>query len=424
MTFSEFAHGCVVLTPRHQHAIDTMSSPTNSRKRKADVLEAADASEPKSGVAVSSSHLPASCLAAVLNFLPYSDVRRCMLAGKIMAVEAASQVETLNFTKPSQLVGPAARRFANVSELNILCLVSPDGPGIQQALSETTATRATPFMTIFPKLKSALFGGVFCHRDRMIPFSYDMHYCRRPRDYNAVFRVLVESLCGAFQAQMLSADLDIKGLQLMRQLECKITRNLNEEDSGTHCRFCRSIIASFPSRSVMSCISINSFCPSTVSCLDAFLKRSDGTHALNSDEGKEMLVQLLNMHIGTYQMSLNEHPDFSRRLMKEGATFLQAHKFHLVHYLSPKSISRLKGIIQAVSSDAVRSIPSTFFSRGLFRYPERKSIVLQDTMDTLIDLGFNLSPNDFVIVDMHTEPALADFKAMLQRQQVEEAGGE
>ena len=45
-------------------------------------------------------------------------------------------------------------------------------------------------------------------------------------------------------------------------------------------------------------------------------------------------------------------------------------------------------------------------------------------MDTLIDLGFNLSPNDFVIVDMHTEPALADFKAMLQRQQVEEAGGE
>ena len=139
---------------------------TEAEEKKAAVVRAAaaGASEPKPGVVVSSSLLPETCLAAVLNFLPYSDVRRCMSAGKTMAVEAASQVETLNIMNPSELVGPAARRFANASELNILCLVSTalnnNQTDLVETLSMTTAARTTPFMTIFPKLKSAFVGGV------------------------------------------------------------------------------------------------------------------------------------------------------------------------------------------------------------------------------------------------------------------------
>ena len=110
-----------------------MSSPAVSRKRKADALEA-DGEETsdlpdgtgkrKSAPDESPAHLPATCLAAVLNFMWYTDVRRCMLAGKMMAVEAARHVETLNITKASELVVPAARRFGSASEVNVLCLVS------------------------------------------------------------------------------------------------------------------------------------------------------------------------------------------------------------------------------------------------------------------------------------------------------------
>ena len=48
-----------------------------SRKRKADEISDEEPDLP---------HLPASCLGAILNFLPYSDVRKCMLAGSAMAI--------------------------------------------------------------------------------------------------------------------------------------------------------------------------------------------------------------------------------------------------------------------------------------------------------------------------------------------------
>ena len=110
--------------------MSTPTSTSSSRKRKADVddelvsgrkLKIAKPSPSSSPAA----HLPASCLALILNFLEYGDVRRCLLAGKIMAVDAARHVEVLNIMNALELVPSAARRFANVSEINILSLVTP-----------------------------------------------------------------------------------------------------------------------------------------------------------------------------------------------------------------------------------------------------------------------------------------------------------
>ena len=103
------------------------TSHANPRKRKADALVSTsddDDAEGKSAPAPSPPHLPAPCLAAVLNFMEYGNVRRCLLAGKAMAVDAARHVETLNVMRTSELVPSAARRFVNVSEVNILSLVT------------------------------------------------------------------------------------------------------------------------------------------------------------------------------------------------------------------------------------------------------------------------------------------------------------
>ena len=118
--------------------------------------------------------LPSSCLAALLDFLPFQDVRQCLLAGKVIAVGAAREVETLNIMKASEMVAPAVRRFPNVSELNILSILprrplfdddNDDDEPVLNLLSANAIRRAVPFMVQFSKLR-----GVFLRRgSRLLP---------------------------------------------------------------------------------------------------------------------------------------------------------------------------------------------------------------------------------------------------------------
>ena len=107
-------------------------------------------------------HLPSSCLGALLNYLPFQDVRQCLLAGKVMAVDAAHEVETLNITKASEMVGPVVRRFPNVSELNFLSILSRRcnyRDGLDLVLNANAIKRVVPFMVQFPKLRGVVLGG-------------------------------------------------------------------------------------------------------------------------------------------------------------------------------------------------------------------------------------------------------------------------
>lgn len=65
-------------------------------------------------------------------------------------------------TKVWELVPSAARRFANVSEVNVLSLVAPldDDEDSPVTLSVGTATRSVSFLASFPKLERAYLGGM------------------------------------------------------------------------------------------------------------------------------------------------------------------------------------------------------------------------------------------------------------------------
>ena len=212
-----------------------MSSPV-SKKRKADALEAdgnndnehntqsSPAPDPKSPATDSPNHLPAPCLAAVLNFLWYTDVRQCMLAGKIMAVEAARHVETLSITKASELVVPAARRFANVSEVNILCLFSGQTEEEQSKSLLVAATRIAPFLAAIPSLKKAYIGNLIVGPSEMTwrqrfeidVFSDNSLICPMP----PMFKTLIEILCGGFESRILKQNLKLCGILESDQLLC------------------------------------------------------------------------------------------------------------------------------------------------------------------------------------------------------------
>ena len=204
----------------------SMSSP-KQRKRKADALESGEDDDGKSPAAAPASdspaHLPAPCLAAILNFLWYTDVRRCMLAGKIMAVEAARHVETLNITRSSELVVPAARRFTNVSEVNILCLVSEHDDQDYHILSRDAAIQTFPFIVSFPHLARVFIGGHYCDNGVWDKFDYRLEGeggleglpgCRKPSDHEAIFRSLVQSLVGGFQSKSLKKTFSLRVLSI------------------------------------------------------------------------------------------------------------------------------------------------------------------------------------------------------------------
>ena len=225
------------------------TSTTSSRKRKADALESADDGESSSGRKLkvgtttkpsAAAHLPASCLAAILNFMEYAEVRRVLLAGKIMAVDAARHVETLNIMNASELVPSAAGRFANVTDVHILSLED----GNEDILSADTAARSVPFLMTFPKLTHAFIGGIW--RDPELEqwkkFPYTEHNCIEPKDHLSVFRGLVDYLSGAFRSRSLSPSLHLKGIVEEDQMECRG----DEDKDGHRCRHCWNIVSSFP----------------------------------------------------------------------------------------------------------------------------------------------------------------------------------
>lgn len=168
--------------------------------------------------------LPADVLALVLNFLVYEDVRTCLLAGKIMAVDAARVLSTLNITQSSQLNVRATRdRFPGVTEVNIFCLdeeihvpiegAEPPQPNYEgYEMNVDTVAGVVPFLGSFPKLGRAHVGGT----SRGDPYSRDNAYHvdvdYLQDDHRELMRGLVLGFCGAFQVGVLPQNLKLSGL--------------------------------------------------------------------------------------------------------------------------------------------------------------------------------------------------------------------
>ena len=216
-----------------------------SRKRKARELEPSD-DETEDEERERSEYipsLPATCLASVLNFMLYSDVRKCMLVGKIMPNEVAKHVEALTIDTEAGMDVPAARRFPNVKKVNIACLLKckvldKHGYAGRYNLSPLVAPKVVPFLSIFPRLEKCFIGGIAQNTF----FFYHPSACDEPSDNKGVFQSMVEALCAAYSTRVIPADLDIRGLfEWHDHWGCELR---DAEDRP--CRLCRSICRHFP----------------------------------------------------------------------------------------------------------------------------------------------------------------------------------
>ena len=409
-----------------------MSSPA-SRKRKADViLEAGDDNDnnddnknktnnksSKSAATAataddSPTHLPAPCLAAVLNFMWYADVRQCMLAGKMMAVEAARHVETLNITKASELVVPAARRFTNVSEVNVMCLLDDE----YGAICTKSATQAIPFLSSFPNLLYISFGGMYIEetgRNNVVwrCYDYDVENCPRPEDHQVIFRSLIEHLCGAFRSKSLRSDLEKIGLVVDYQLDCSLLGE--REDSERPCRCCRNIVSSFPFEPIFdSFSSTHALCLPKAELLKMMLGRNEGIAALRSDAGRRALIELFEHILPQNFLYLDNNrfeKEFAKKLKNLGAKSRNKSGFYFYRSIDETDRDFNEVIALAKSSmtlrNAIEDIPR---SKLLLLWPFKPSteergrtMYSRQTFDTLVQAGLNLSAKDYILVDVKKE---------------------
>ena len=409
---------------------------SNSRKRKADVDDSLSSgrklklTKPSPSSSSPAAHLPASCLAAILNFMEYAEVRRCLLAGKIMAVDAARHVEVLSIMNASELVPSAARRFANVTEINILSLIASteadDEDQDGDILSADTATRSVPFLMTFPKLKLAFLGGLLWDGLGWSKKRYEEVICDEPKDHLAIFRGLVDHLCGAFRSRSLSLSLHIEGIVETHQLAC----HEDKRKDGHRCRRCWNVITSFPPDWVLNNIpdhygyyspARGGFCLSYSECIEALATRHDYSSLIQSRAAIECFLKMVEMLLGfdyVYPDVDAEKTHFIERVMSQGGrvgkTERQHQFFVRIHYISVKYMDYLKKFGAFIGPSVIGSIPksellSAVSPLGKVTKAGKKCILARVTFDGLVQLGFDLASKDHVLFDTLNEDALRDY---------------
>jgi len=205
---------------------------TSSRKRKADELsdEETDETPP---------HLPAPVWGRVLDFVPYAEVRSALLVAKLIAVEAVQYVQALNIMRGCEMYIPAARRFANVEEVNILCLLERTGEEDEDgddmfSVSLDVSNRTVPFLGCFAKLARAFIGGL---NSDGYSVTHDYHSVEHD---DHVFRRLLSAYIGAIKTGSLSEKMTLVGMDvtLLRRSSCGV--------SSSNCQWCKDILSCFP----------------------------------------------------------------------------------------------------------------------------------------------------------------------------------
>lgn len=368
-----------------------------------------------------------------------------------MAVDAAHEVETLNIVRASEMVAPAVRRFPNVSELNIVsilsrhCIIDDDGGNDDEVMLHADATRrAVPFMVQFPKLRRVFLGGLDEGDGDLVTYSNDPGTAITPHDHQIVFRGLIENLCGAFEARLLNSNLELGGLENLKdQLGCSRIADEGEIVNGL-CRCCRGIIASFPIKFVANILrwgpAYGGFCVPILARLDFFTnKRRDGKAFLRTDDGKDLIAEITNLMIrqnmGLIVPSSHVLFDYSRndpgvdafikKMNGLGAETVVPNGDVWVEFMVQRSIRRLKQSIAGIFDCSIDNIPRHLFGSRVprvlrychrnYRGDNKKKIVVRQTFEGLVSCGFPLNPQDYILVNVDELPTHARVKEEIER---------
>ena len=276
-----------------------------SRKRKAAEISAGKAPDDAVASANSLPHLPATCLASMLNFMLFSDVRSCVLAGKAMAVHAAKHVEVLTIDTADGMYLPAIRRFSNAKSVKIICLLEDGQEDYSFRLNPAVAAAVTPVLASFPKIRTAFIGGFISSENSGFLVFRDYtpltSSCDGPDDHEMVFRSLLISLAGAYKSGAIPRNLKIGGIDMERSINCRNPQQEDEEEGDVPllCSTCAMYFKNFPLEDLvlLNCwcfFGIDRLCYNNRSLIcEAIKARPGGKECIASKESAIILLRSL-----------------------------------------------------------------------------------------------------------------------------------
>lgn len=359
--------------------------------------------------------LPASVLAAILDFMRYDDVRSSLLVGKTIADHAAKHVQTLNITKVVQMDSPAARnRFQNIEQVNIQCLFQfiNNDPERQNLLPDA-ASRIVPFLMSFPKLKKVFIGGPWGSRYGFYQSYYSINMCEEPANHKALFFGLVDAFCGAFKSRSLPNNLEsLDGIvNNHNHAESCI---FNEEGSNQPCVRCREICTHFPLNDVIK--HHFNVCLSHIDRCKIVRGRHGGPEVVKNylkNGNTDTITSFLYQEVQTYTVRDNTEDGIALHLKMEEINVLPDFGVGIrVMYITIDGFALLDDLIEFGFNPKDVATENLEPSR-CFDFWENTGVLAKSTFDGLVARGFALPPLEFPIVDERTEPALQELACKL-----------
>ena len=360
--------------------------------------------------------LPAVVWGNVLNFMPYEDVRSTLLVGKLIAVEAAQYVQTLNIMKSTQMVGPPARRFPNVTEVNIFCLlIHKVAMTIQEfdtdcKLCLDTAVRTVSFVSMFSKLKRLFVGGRVMYpedydyrRDVFFPARpvrtvYVPDACTGPADHETVYQSLVMAFCGAFKTRNISMGIaSMDGISEGNSRPCRGRK----ENPAKPCTFCRNISQHFPFVDVDK----SNMCLSLLECYKIILPRPGGRKFIDK-VAREKIMDIVEYKMDSFYIKKESGAgkEFIERMAK-GKNDEDSFLWKYVSYMNKNTFTKLDELIEATGVYP-KTLDEEYVLKRIRSFTWKMKTLAKSTFDGLVSRGFALGAELPVIVDETKEPAL------------------
>ena len=357
-------------------------------------------------------HIPAPVWGHVLDYMPYGEVRSALLLGKIIATEAAKHVQTLNIMNSWEMDVPAARRFANVTEVNILSLVR-FRLGDEELwkddfyLCGTTAERTVPFIVGFPKLQRIRAGGIEADSNFHTYANARHEFAGLIEADNSgeILQILISSFTGAFSTRLLPTTVEsLLGITSILQYTrpCR-SGSAGIDDPPTPCGHCSKILKYFPIKDLITPHKNDFTCFSTLEELNMLADRQGF-----KERCRELSEKYLVNFIGKSLIDLLiEDNDLCERLQSMGVTAADK----LFSYLDSDGMAKIDRLVALGFDPKSVSQGSLYDTLRIVLEVDREFDVYgKSTFEFLVSRGFPLAEADLILLDKAKEPALKELR--------------
>ena len=350
-------------------------------------------------------HIPAPVLGHVLDYMPYEEVRLALLVGKIIAVEAVKYVQTINIMNGREMDVPAARRFADVTEVNILSLVRFHPPDDQYDyhfdLCETTAERTVPFIVGFQKLKRIRAGGIHPRGLEFHEYAFADLYLREDDAANnqGILRALVAHFIGALSTRLLPAELELRGItsSLKYVRPCR-SGHPRGGASPNSCKHCSKILKYFPVKDLIkSHTYYDRFtCFDRLEALNMLADRQ-GFKERCREISEEYLVEFIDSSLSGFTI---KDDDLCKRLQNMGSAASR------MFYLDREGRKKVDQLIALGFDPKSVSHRRLHDEMNIGEKDRAFDVYSKSTFEFLVSRGFPFYEADLILLDEAKEPAL------------------